>query len=268
MSMDYVQPTRNFSINYVILDTIFLVIFVVLLFVKKRRVTAYWALAGGLLYFIVDFIGFYLIAQSREIYSYTDSISNANLLDPFGTGAVLFWMSMSYGIMDFAFIWLWLNNDSLKKEFTLYIVAQWTCLPWMSSLFDNMFEPSSLLSFMTTRGTGKYHGIMAVIMMIGYVGIIIYNLLQKDKERRAPIVRLFLIGFFAQFMWECLLLVFGIRSQNYGDDFIRELRTMLQNSLIETNLGMPYIYFIHRWVSSKWDEEGKKRVLIQEENVS
>ena len=80
------------------------------------------------------------------------------------------------------------------------------------------------------------------------------NILNKKGER-IPIVRLFVIGFLVQFLWEASLLVFGIRSQNYGGDFYRQIMTLLQDSLVETNLGLPYIYFIHKAVTDRYNDD-------------
>ncbi|MFA6829250.1 MAG: hypothetical protein WCR67_00875 [Bacilli bacterium] len=249
---DYIQPTRNFSLAYIIIDTLCVITFVVLLFLKKRRITAFWALAGGLLYFLVDFGYFYLISGSREIFLAVGEES-FSLCSSFQTALVLFWMSMSYGILDFAFIWLWLSKDEYRKEFTWLIIIFWTCIPLTASIFNNSL-PDSMINFMTTRSTGKYHGFMALIMLVGYLIVIIMNLFNKDKEK-IPVLRLFVIGFMAQFMWEFALLVFGVRSQIYADDALRQILTLLQDSLIETNLGLPYIYFINKAVMSRWNED-------------
>jgi uncharacterized membrane protein len=114
---------------------------------------------------------------------------------------------------------------------------------------------------MTTRSTNKYHGIMGLLMVVGYLIVILMNIFNKDKDKKIPIVRLFIIGFMAQFLWEFLLLVFGIRSQNYDSNLGRELMTLLQHSLVETNLGMPYIYFIHKAITSRYQDDGVKRAL-------
>jgi hypothetical protein len=89
------------------------------------------------------------------------------------------------------------------------------------------------------------------------------NIVNKDESKKIPIVRLFIIGFIAQFLWEFLLLVFGIRSQTYDSDLTRSISTLLQDSLVETNLGMPYIYFIHKAVTSRWDDDLKKKEIVK-----
>lgn len=251
--VDFVQPTRNFSLAYIILDSLFIVGFVTLLFLNKKRITALWSLAGGILYFIVDFGIFYAALNSRAIYSYSfSSPDNTALLDATGTGLVLLWMSLSYGITNFAFIWLWLSKDKHALEYTALIVVFWICCPLISSFINNLAP--DIICFQTTRGTDKYHGVMGLIMLVGYFIVIIMNILNKKGER-IPIVRLFVIGFLVQFLWEASLLVFGIRSQNYGGDFYRQIMTLLQDSLVETNLGLPYIYFIHKAVTDRYNDD-------------
>jgi hypothetical protein len=43
----------------------------------------------------------------------------------------------------------------------------------------------------------------------------------------------------------------------------RSISTLLQDSLVETNLGMPYIYFIHKAVTSRWDDDLKKKEIVK-----
>lgn len=50
-----------------------------------------------------------------------------------------------------------------------------------------------------------------------------------------------------QFSWEFVLLITGIRVQGIGP--------LVVDSLLETNLGLPYIYFIHRAVNRRWRED-------------
>lgn len=255
---DYVQPTRNFSLTYIILDSLFIVVFLCLLWIKKKKVCFLWALFGGVLYWIVDWGLFYFASHSREIYFYC--YDNAKTLcNWWQTGFVLFWMSMSYGILDFAFIWLWLEKDKHALEWSALIVIWWICCPLMTNFMNNLIP--NTLYFQTTRGTGKYHGIMGLIMVIGYAIVLLRNIFEKDKER-IPILRLFIIGFMAQFLWEFLLFVFGIRSQNYESDPVRIITTMLSDSLVETNLGLPYIYFIQKAVSKKWNEDLTRVELV------
>lgn len=47
-----------------------------------------------------------------------------------------------------------------------------------------------------------------------------------------------------QFGWEAGLLIGGIRSAGFSS-LEQKLSTLVVNSLLETNLGMPYIYLLY-----------------------
>ena len=56
---------------------------------------------------------------------------------------------------------------------------------------------------------------MALFMVISYFAVIVYNLIQKDKDKRFNIVWLFVLGVLAQLGWEAGLLIGGIRSADF-----------------------------------------------------
>lgn len=128
----------------------------------------------------------------------------------------LLWMSMSYGFTNFAWIWLALDKDEYLIEWSLLILCWWFCCPMLAQLIGFCQMP-----IVIQRTTGAYHGWMAAILFVGY---------------------LLAIGIAAQFAWEAALLLGGIRSA--GLDFAEKLRPLIVNSLLETNLGMPYVYLI------------------------
>ena len=70
---------------------------------------------------------------------------------------------------------------------------------------------------------------------------------------------LFLIVVSVQFGWELALLVNGIRPSDFAS-----LRTLIINSLIETNLGMPIIYVIFHFFRNRWNEDLTKVVNVKE----
>lgn len=78
-----------------------------------------------------------------------------------------------------------------------------------------------------------------------------YNLFTK-KEKIA-LLKLNLIGISVQFSWEFALLINGIRPLNQNS-----FTTIVINSLIETNLGMPYIYLIFIWIYRHFKEDLRK----------
>ena len=108
MSMDQIIAMRDFNLAYIILDSIFLCVFLALLIIKKKYLTLFWVLFGGILYFAVDYGIFHLATHSR-------SIEGGDMF------WVLLWMSLSYGITNFAWIWLALKKDKHLIEWTLLI---------------------------------------------------------------------------------------------------------------------------------------------------
>ncbi len=224
---------RNFNLAYIILDSIFLLVFAGLLIYKKRRLTLLWGLFGGILYFAVDYGIFHLLTHSR-------SITGGSMF------WVLLWMSMSYGFTNFAWIWLALKRDEYLKEWSFLIFVWWLSCPILSRTI-----PSAEIHI--ERTTGAYHGVMGAILFVSYLAAIIYNFTQSDKSTRFNILWLFIIGVLAQFGWEFALLVGGIRSDGFTVE--QKLITLFVNSLIETNLGLPAIYLIYLAVTSKIKED-------------
>ncbi len=243
-----ITPTRTFNLLYILIDSLFIVFFLGILLWKKRKAAFWFSIFGGILYFIVDFGYFYIISRSRVVkIDYVE----CNALY---TGLVLLWMSLSYGITNFAFIWLCIKKDENLKEFLLLIVGWWLVAPTIAYL-----GPAP--NIMTYRTTHAYHGMMGVILVIGYGILIIYNL-KVEKAKRVNILWLNLIGISVQFSWEFALLIHGIRPMT--GDFIQ---TLMVNSLIETNLGMPIIYGIYLLVNRKFTEDLQKKEYI-ERNVN
>lgn len=231
---------RVFNPLYIYLDIAFLVFFCALLFVRKKYLTLIFGIFGGVLYMIVDYGIFHLLTHSR-------SIEGGNMF------WVLLWMSMSYGITNFAWIWLWFSKDKHLVEWSMLICIWWIAAPMIASAFGANLTPVKI-----QRTTGAYHGYMALILFVGYASAICYNLFQRDKSKRFPLLWMLAIGVLVQFAWEFSLLIGGIRSAEFvswGD----KLTTLAVNSLLETNLGAVPIYCIYVWVTARFTEDCKKR---------
>ena len=231
---------RVFNPLYIYLDIVFLVGLCALLAVKKKFLTLLWGIAGGILYMIVDYGIFHLLTLSRSI-----------------EGGVLFWvllwMSMSYGITNFVWIWLWFSKDRHLFEWSLLICVWWIAAPMLAATFGAGLSPIKI-----QRTTGAYHGYMALILVLGYGAAIVYNLFQKKRERRFPLGWMLAIGILVQFAWEFSLLVGGIRSAEFVS-FGDKITTLVVNSLLETNLGAVPIFCIYALVTSRYTESLKKR---------
>ena len=192
----------------------------------KRRLALIAGLLGGVLYFLVDYGIFYMLLGTR-------SVEGAS------TFWLLLWLSMSYGFTNFVWIWLWLDRDGHTLGWSVLIVAGWLCTALLNKSYGAAFGEISI-----SRGTSGYHGVMALLLFVGYAILIIKNI---KHGANINLLWILSIGILVQFSWEAVLLVTGIRS----------IKTMpiIIDSLIETNMGLPYIYLIHKAVTRKRNED-------------
>ncbi len=215
---------RTFNALYIYLDIAWLIVYASVLLWRRRYPAAVAGLAGGVIYFAVDYGIFYLLLGTRVV-------------EGADTFWFLLWLSMSYGFTNFAWIWLLLDRDGHAVEWSLMTVSGWVAVAILSLNYGTSFPVITI-----HRGTAGYHGAMAVILLAGYLYLILCNL-RAGKERRVNLLRLLAIGIGVQFSWELVLLLSGIRPAG--------IMPLIINSLIETNMGMPYLYLIHRAVTKK-----------------
>ena len=227
MEVTEIIARRQFAPLYIWLDLAFLVLLAGLLLWKKQYLTLLVGFVMGWVYMAVDYGIFHLVCHARSI------------TPGYSLFWVLLWMSMSYGFTNFVWIWLWLRKDEHLKEWSVLIVAGWLCTALLSQNFGSGFSQISI-----SRGTGSYHGVMALLLFVGYAIVCVYNM--RGRGRKIPLLWLLAIGVLVQFSWEAVLLVTGIRAQGFGP--------LVVNSLLETNLGIPYIYFIQKGLYSKFGE--------------
>ena len=97
----------------------------------------------------------------------------------------------------------------IPLEWSILIVAGWLATAPLSQNFGNQFSQISIM-----RGTNDYHGIMALILVIGYGIVCIYNIRLKDKTKKIPVLWILAIGILVQFGWEFVLNITGIRNQS------------------------------------------------------
>ena len=220
-----VLPAREFSTLYIYLDIIWLVFYALILGYSKRYLAITAGLVGCVLYFAVDYGIFYLALDTRVVTG----------ADPFW---LLLWLSSSYGFTNFAWIWLLLDRDSYAVEWSLLTISGWLAVAMLSQSFGSDMPFVSI-----SRGTSDYHGIMAFILAVGYLFLIIRNI-RVGARQKVNILRLLVIGIGVQLSWEFVLLITGIRPAG--------IMPIIVDSLIETNLGMPYLYLVHRVVSRRF----------------
>jgi len=220
-----IAAARNFNFLYIYLDLIWICLFCGLLWITKRRLALGVGIAAGFIYFLVDYGIWYSILGTRVI-------TGAN---PFW---LLLWLSFTYGITNFAWIWILLDRDKFRVEWSILIIGAWLTVALISQNFGSNFPKIT-----TDREASSYHGIMAAVMFIGYF-ILIYRNLRNEPGGRIAILPLLAIGIGIQLSWEAVLLITGIRPSN--------IIPLAVNSLVETNLGLPYAYLIHKALKKRF----------------
>ncbi|CEM62365.1 hypothetical protein DWQ65_10530 [Treponema phagedenis] len=224
-----IVPNRSLSSLHILLDCIFLVILALYL-IRTKRYAAFWAgVLGGLLYFVVDYGGFYLLLGTRKVVG----------ASPF---LFLLWLSLSYGFTNMAWVWLWFDEKENRREWSYLIIIAWFTIAIISQRAGASWNHISI-----QRGTGGYHWIMAVFLIVGYSYLIFKNLSAKTEAEKVDIKSILFIGILVQLGWEAVLFLTGIRQAG--------IMTLIIDSLLETNMGAPYLYLIHQAVSAKLKKE-------------
>lgn len=239
--MGEIIAQRQFAPLYIWLDIAFLLVFAALLLWKRKYMTVLVGLVFGVVYMLVDYGIFHLVCHAR-------TISEGHSLF-----WVLLWMSMSYGFTNFVWIWLWISREKHIFEWSFLILLWWFCCPLLAQTFGAGQTP-----IVIERTTGAYHGYMALLLFAGYLALVVYNLRQKEPGKRIRIPWLLAIGILVQFGWEAGLLIGGIRSAGFSS-LEQKLSTLVVNSLLETNLGMPYIYLLYIAYSRRFTEQLTRR---------
>ena len=172
--MTEIIARREFSPLYIGFDIAFLLLFAGLLLMKKKYMTVLVGSLAGLLYMLVDFGIFHLVCHSRSI------------SDGYSLFWVLLWMSMSYGFTNFAWIWLWMSRDRHLFEWSFLILLWWFVCPQLTKTF----APDGMANIVIQRTTGEYHGYMALILLVGYLGLIVWKHTVAACHRDSCAVRL------------------------------------------------------------------------------
>lgn len=218
-----VVAARSFTTLFIWLDCAWLAVLAAVLAWRKKHLAILVGLLGGVLYFAVDYGIFFLALRTREV-------AGAGPLP------VLLWLSISYGFTNMAWAWLMLDRDGHGVEWSLLVVSGWLAVAFLGASFGARFPTISI-----RRGTGAYHGVMAFLLAAGYGALIVRNL--AGRRPRVSLVRLLAIGVGIQAAWELVLLLAGIRPAS--------LAPFVVNSLLETNMGMPYLFLIHEAVGRR-----------------
>jgi hypothetical protein len=195
-------------------------------FKKKISLVAFF-IGGFFINFLVDW-GFWLHTGIREISLPPNFLG----LPEFWSTIIFFlWFSLSYGV-EYAYIFIMFEKKSNKFGWTALVFFGWIIVGLLSQLLP---INNSSINLVRHMGPGRF--IEIGILIIGYTMLF---LLRYDWKK---IAYLFFIGFMIHFMMEFSLLITGIRPGS--------LPVLIENSLIEFNMGIPFFYLIYDKVLRK-----------------
>jgi len=208
--------TRRFQVDYLLFDTIFMALWVYLLLRRKRREALYVGLICGLAFYVIDGI----IWTATGVREY--ELPAAGLKFP-----VDFMMDVSYGIVGFGWAWMAFEHKSLQDLafWTVVLFGGWLMIPFASRLV-----PLADARVVTVRHMASRVWLHVAVVAIGYAALFALGF----STRR--VLYVFWVGCMLAFMMEFSLLVAGIRSFS--------LHLLAYETLILTNMGIPYLYII------------------------
>ncbi len=228
---------REFGIDYIYFDLIFNLIFILLLFKFKKTKPLFAFLFGGIVIFIIDW-GFWL-----NIFHIRQLTLPDGFLPFFSQGPrefiFMLWFSLSYGIM-FCWVFIMFEKDSNKILWTVLLFGGWLTIALLSQFLpinDEVINP--------VRKMSSSRLMQIIIVVIGYI---ILFIMRYDIKK---ILYLFLVGCGIHFMMEFSLWISGIRPTG--------LDTLLANTLIEFNMGIPILYIF-------WDKVLNRKAKPSTEN--
>jgi len=208
---------RNFGVDYILFDLIFVAIFLFLLVRYNKKIPLLVFFLGGLgINFLVDW-GIWLHTGIREI----------SLPSNFLGGVFLFfiWFSLTYGV-EYAYVFLMFEKKSNKLGWTALVLFGWLSVAFLSQFFS--INDSAIT---VVRHMEDLRFLRIILVLIGYSLLFIF------KYDWKKIAYLFFVGFAIHFMMEFSLLVNGIRPGSF--------LILLENSLIEFNMGIPFFYLLY-----------------------
>ena len=207
---------RSFNVLYIWIDAILPLAFLCILARTRRHAALVVGLLGGVAYLVVDYGFFYALLGTRTVVGM--SVLPLEI-----------WLSFSYGITNMAWMWLWFDEPGNRWEWSILFPAGWLTSALASQGFGGMFH-----SVQIARHVSSYHGIMVAFVLVGYGWLAMHNLRHPDE--RYSIRSALIIGIGIQFTWEAVLMISGIRPLTW--------RPLVIDSLIETNLGAPFMLLI------------------------
>ncbi|MHA1784052.1 MAG: hypothetical protein ACTSVY_06910 [Candidatus Helarchaeota archaeon] len=245
------DASRTFQYDYIFIDAIFLIIWISVLIIKKKRNPLIASLIFGVFIYIIDAVIWWNLPAGTNypVGTYVREYWIGGIQMPHPLGG-FFWlkfgadfmMTISYAI--FAFGWLWImfenfrneeNKEVFKKE-TILFTGLFFC-SWMLTPFISQWLPLNDTIVHTVRHMDTQLIIWIVNVCIGYfVLVILYGTGKFGKKNLKIIIFVFIMGCTISFFMEFPLFVFGIRPT--------DIYFLVYEVFFLFNQGAPYLFIM------------------------
>jgi hypothetical protein len=216
---------RTFDMDFVYLDILFCVVWMIVLFKQKHTLALCFGLFGALVVFLADDILWLRIQQTR-------------FLDvPFNRDLFLVYFSFTYGMIEFSYVTVMFGTKSVKTGvlWTLFLYGGWMATALISQhvgIDDRTIDIGRDMSNARIVQVAMVAGGYLLLLLLKYT----WRPMKSLTLRR--MFYLFIVGFLVHFGMEITLLASGIRP---AEDYVHVL---LFNSLLEFNTGIPILYIL------------------------
>ena len=211
-------------------------------FLIRKKYILQWliGLFGAVVVFLFDYVLWYTVKGTREIYSLPGFFTN--LGEFWGPFLFLAYFSFTYGMIEFSYVAVMFSAKNWRKRmyWTMFLYIGWFFVAFFPKVL-----PWSDTSVHITRFMENGRWLQIGMALGGFGAIILFKYIWKPFKSVTwkQIGYVFLIGVIVHFGMEISLLTAGIRPAT-------DLVTVLVfNSLIEFNSGAPILFII--WTLTK-----------------
>jgi hypothetical protein len=223
---------RTFDMDFVYLDILFCVVWMIVLFKQKQAVALWFGLFGAIVVFLTDDVLWLHLQHTRT-------------LDvPFNHDLFLLYFSFTYGMIEFSYVTVMFGAKSVKTRvlWTLFLYGG-----WMATAYISQHVGIDDRTVQTARDMAHARIVQVAMVAGGYLLLLLLKYTWQPMKSLTfrRMIYLFFVGILVHFGMEITLLASGIRP---AGDYVHVL---LFNSLLEFNMGIPILYILWAAVTAR-----------------
>jgi hypothetical protein len=267
------EASRKFEYDYIIIDAVFLSIWLTILIKKKKWSAIKFGIFTSIIVYFIDAIMWWNIPAGANYPKGTNIREYwiGGIKVPQSLGEFFWWkfgadfmMCFSYAMFAFGWLWIMFEDFSRKKNkkemgfFTLLFFGSWLAIPFLSIIL-----PLNDISVETVRHTDTQMLVWIINVFIGYsLLIIIYGTNRFNCKNFQAVWFVFLVGCLESFFMEFPLFLSRIRSTG--------LSFLIYEIFFLFNQGAPYLFIMYDklfpWlfeINSRRDKKNLQLIEIQ-----